>query len=210
MAKNIVAIDQNGGQKGVGWIGSVLQVVYLHAFRRGTITLYSGLIGGLLAWQYLHINKSPFSFYHLVNPHTRAFIAHGTNNLINGSSDFSRGIDKDNYFRTQYGVHPLAQGFWSKQTHLLWFGVSGFLAALSGILCFVRYEFLSNCNLAACSWRFYFVVLYLPVEVYWHRRIIHFHHLGAIDDWRIFCVDRDLGLGCDPRQPADRFQCGYD
>ena len=38
------------------------------------------------------------------------FIAHGTNNLINDYTDFSRGIDKDNYFRTQYGVHPLAQG----------------------------------------------------------------------------------------------------
>jgi len=28
----------------------------------GTITLYSGLIGGLLAWQYLYVNGKPFSF----------------------------------------------------------------------------------------------------------------------------------------------------
>ena len=26
-------------------------------------------------------------------------------------TDFTRGVDKDNYFRTQYGVHPLVQGF---------------------------------------------------------------------------------------------------
>jgi len=99
----------------------------------GTITLYSGLVGGLLAWQYLYANKSPFSFLTWLILTLGLFIAHGTNNLINDYTDFSRGIDKDNYFRTQYGVHPLAQGFWNKSTHLAWFGVSGFLAVLSGI-----------------------------------------------------------------------------
>ena len=99
----------------------------------GTITLYSGLIGGLLAWQYLYVNNRPFSFLTWLILTLGLFIAHGTNNLINDYTDFSRGIDKDNYFRTQYGVHPLAQGFWDKPTHLVWFGVSGFLATLSGI-----------------------------------------------------------------------------
>jgi 1,4-dihydroxy-2-naphthoate octaprenyltransferase len=99
----------------------------------GTITLYSGLIGGLLAWQYLHANGKPFSLLTWAVLTLGLFIAHGTNNLINDYTDFGRGIDKDNYFRTQYGVHPLAQGFWDKRTHLLWFGASGLLAALSGI-----------------------------------------------------------------------------
>jgi 1,4-dihydroxy-2-naphthoate octaprenyltransferase len=102
----------------------------------GTITLYSGLIGGLLAWQYLHAKGQPFTFSFFITwviLTLGLFIAHGTNNLINDYTDFSRGIDKDNYFRTQYGVHPLAQGFWDKRTHLIWFGVSGVLATLSGI-----------------------------------------------------------------------------
>jgi len=77
----------------------------------GTITLYSGLIGGLLAWQYLYANKSPFSFLTWLILTLGLFIAHGTNNLINDYTDFSRGIDKDNYFRTQYGVHRLHRGF---------------------------------------------------------------------------------------------------
>lgn len=98
----------------------------------GTITLYSGLVGGLLAWQYLYVNNSPFSFITWLILTLGLFIAHGTNNLLNDYTDFTRGIDKDNYFRTQYGVHPLAQGFWDKRTHLVWFGVSGLLAALSG------------------------------------------------------------------------------
>jgi len=102
----------------------------------GTITLYSGLIGGLLAWQYLHANNKPFTFIFFITwliLTLGLFIAHGSNNLINDFTDFSRGIDKDNYFRTQYGVHPLAQGFWDKRTHLIWFGVSGLLATLSGV-----------------------------------------------------------------------------
>jgi 1,4-dihydroxy-2-naphthoate octaprenyltransferase len=99
----------------------------------GTITLYSGLVGGLLAWQYLYTNNGSFSFITWLVLTLGLFIAHGTNNLLNDYTDFSRGIDKDNYFRTQYGVHPLAQEFWDKRTHLLWFGVSGLLAALSGL-----------------------------------------------------------------------------
>src|SRR5512142_1058377 len=99
----------------------------------GTITLYSGLIGGLLAWQYLYARHRPFDLLTWVILTLGLFIAHGTNNLINDFTDFSRGIDKDNYFRTQYGVHPLAQGFWDKRTHLIWFGVSGLLATLAGV-----------------------------------------------------------------------------
>ncbi len=110
----------------------------------GTITLYSGLIGGLLAWQYLHVNNKPFTFIFFITwliLTVGLFIAHGSNNLINDYTDFSRGIDKDNYFRTQYGVHPLAQGFWDKRTHLIWFGVSGFLAVLSGIYAMIYTHF---------------------------------------------------------------------
>jgi 1,4-dihydroxy-2-naphthoate octaprenyltransferase len=99
----------------------------------GTVTLYSGLIGGMLAWQSLHAGGRPFDFLTWIVLTLGLFIAHGTNNLINDYTDFSRGIDKDNYFRTQYGVHPLAQGFWSKRTHLIWFGVSGLLATLAGV-----------------------------------------------------------------------------
>jgi 1,4-dihydroxy-2-naphthoate polyprenyltransferase len=99
----------------------------------GTVTIYSGIIGGLLAWQYLFANNKPFDFVTWLILTLGLFIAHGTNNLLNDYTDFSRGIDKDNYFRTQYGVHPLAQGFWDKPTALRWFLVSGILATLAGI-----------------------------------------------------------------------------
>jgi 1,4-dihydroxy-2-naphthoate octaprenyltransferase len=107
----------------------------------GTITLYSGLIGGLLAWQYLHARGQPFDVLTWIILTLGLFIAHGTNNLLNDYVDFSRGIDKDNYFRTQYGVHPLAQDFWNKRTHLLWFGVSGLLATLAGVYAMLHTQF---------------------------------------------------------------------
>lgn len=107
----------------------------------GTVTLYSGLIGGLLAWRYLYANNRSFDFLTWLILTLGLFIAHGTNNLLNDYTDFSRGIDKDNYFRTQYGVHPLAQGFWDKPTALKWFLISGFLATLSGVYALLYTEF---------------------------------------------------------------------
>ena len=62
------------------------------------------------------------------------FIAHGTNNLLNDYTDYTQGVDTDNYFRLQYGVHPLAQGFWDKKTQLRWFYTSGAIAFASGII----------------------------------------------------------------------------
>ena len=93
-----------------------------------TVTIYSCVIAGLLAWRAGHFAWLPWLIVTL-----GLFIAHGTNNLLNDYIDFSRGVDKDNYFRTQYGVHPLVQGFWSKRQQLQWFAVSGVLAVLTGI-----------------------------------------------------------------------------
>jgi len=93
-----------------------------------TVTLYSCVIGGLLAWRDGHFAWLPWIIVTL-----GLFIAHGTNNFLNDYTDFSRGVDKDYYFRTQYGVHPLVQGFWSKRTQLTWFAFSGALAVLAGV-----------------------------------------------------------------------------
>jgi 1,4-dihydroxy-2-naphthoate octaprenyltransferase len=93
-----------------------------------SVTLYSCAIAGLLAWR-----DQYFSFLPWLIVTVGLFIAHGTNNLLNDYTDFSRGVDTDNYFRTQYGVHPLVQGFWTKPQQLKWFYISGVLAFLSGV-----------------------------------------------------------------------------
>jgi 1,4-dihydroxy-2-naphthoate octaprenyltransferase len=95
-----------------------------------TVTIYACVMAGLLAWRDGHFAWLPFLIVTL-----GLFLAHGTNNLLNDYTDFSRGVDKDDYFRIQYGVHPLVQGFWTKKQQLTWFFVSGVLAVAAGIYC---------------------------------------------------------------------------
>jgi len=59
--------------------------------------------------------------------------AHATNNLLNDLTDFSRGVDQNNYYRTQYGPQPLEQGLWSRKTHLLYVAVTGLIALAAGV-----------------------------------------------------------------------------
>lgn len=92
------------------------------------VTVYSCIIAGALAWRDGYFSWLPWIILTI-----GLFIAHGTNNLLNDYTDFSRGVDKDNYFRTQYGVHPLVQNFWNKSKQIQWFIVSGVLATLSGV-----------------------------------------------------------------------------
>jgi 1,4-dihydroxy-2-naphthoate polyprenyltransferase len=92
------------------------------------VTVYSCVIAGLLAWRDGNFSWTPFLILTL-----GLFIAHGTNNILNDYTDYSRGLDKDNYFRTQYGVHPLVQGFFTKPQQIRWFLVSGALATLAGL-----------------------------------------------------------------------------
>ena len=79
------------------------------------VTVYSCVIAGLLAWRDGNFSWIPFLILTL-----GLFIAHGTNNILNDYTDYSRGVDKDNYFRTQYGVHPLVQGFFTKPQQIRW------------------------------------------------------------------------------------------
>jgi 1,4-dihydroxy-2-naphthoate octaprenyltransferase len=111
---------------------------WLIATRSGvtTVTIYSCIMAGLLAWR-----DDAFALLPWLIVTIGLFIAHGTNNILNDYVDYSRGIDKDNYFRTQYGVHPLVQEFWTKPQQLRWFGVSGFLAMLSGVYALVYTHF---------------------------------------------------------------------
>jgi 1,4-dihydroxy-2-naphthoate octaprenyltransferase len=60
-------------------------------------------------------------------------MAHASNNIFNDYTDFVRGVDKDNYFRTIYGAQPIASGLVTKRQHLTYFAVTAILALLAGI-----------------------------------------------------------------------------
>ncbi|HTO21663.1 MAG TPA: UbiA family prenyltransferase, partial [Spirochaetia bacterium] len=101
---------------------------WLIATRSGVaiVTVYSCVIAGMFA-----LRAGVFSFLPWIVMTVGLFLAHGANNLLNDYTDFSRGIDTNNYFRTQYGVHPLVQGFWGKAAQMRWFVVSGALAVVA-------------------------------------------------------------------------------
>lgn len=107
---------------------------WLIATRSGvtTVTIYACLIGGLVA-----LRDGRFAFLPWLLVTAGLFLAHGAHNLLNDYVDHARGVDIAPYFRTQYGAHPLAQGFWSRRTHLQWFLVSGVAAFLTGVYALV-------------------------------------------------------------------------
>src|SRR5512141_2948561 len=59
--------------------------------------------------------------------------AHATNNLLNDYTDFKRGVDKNNYFRTQYGPQPLESGLMSEKELLTYAAVTGAIAIAAGL-----------------------------------------------------------------------------
>ncbi len=92
------------------------------------MTFISAAIAGLLA-----LRAGEFDGLRWVMLVIGLIFAHATNNLLNDLTDFSRGVDTDNYYRTQYGPQPLEQGLWSRKTHLLYAAVTGLIALAAGI-----------------------------------------------------------------------------
>jgi 1,4-dihydroxy-2-naphthoate polyprenyltransferase len=60
--------------------------------------------------------------------------SHATNNLLNDYTDYNRGVDKDNYYRAQYGPQPLVHGLMTKRQHLTYAGITGGIALVLGLI----------------------------------------------------------------------------
>ena len=93
------------------------------------MTFISATIAGLLA---LRAGVSSTSVYWLLVVVGLVF-AHALNNLLNDLTDFERGVDKDNYFRTQYGPQPLQQGLMTRKELLTYAAVTGLIALAAGL-----------------------------------------------------------------------------
>lgn len=59
--------------------------------------------------------------------------AHAANNLINDLTDHVKGVDKDNYFRTQYGPQPLEHGLMTRSEMMRYIIVTGVIAMGCGV-----------------------------------------------------------------------------
>ncbi|MCI0611071.1 MAG: prenyltransferase [Anaerolineae bacterium] len=96
------------------------------------LTLMAGVIAGLLA-----LRDGFFNFPLWLAMTLGIYFAHSSENLVNDYIDYTRGIDEDNYYRGQYGIHPLVHKFWTKQDWARWFFTAGFIAVMCGIFVLV-------------------------------------------------------------------------
>ena len=92
------------------------------------MTFFSAAIAGLLA-----IRAGEFNLGRWVLLAIGLIFAHAANNLINDLTDYSRGVDKDNYFRTMYGPQPVQQGLMTIRQTLVYIAVTGLIAVAAGI-----------------------------------------------------------------------------
>lgn len=166
-----------------------------------TVTIFSTVIAGLFAWR---ADKFNWGLWIIVT--LGLFIAHGTNNILNDYTDFNRGIDSDNYFRTMYGPHPLVHGFHDKKTQIRYFLVSGFIAMAAGLYTFYATGYdLRVLILIAIGSVFllfytfplkYFALGEIAIFLIWGPVMIcgTYYVLTGGFDWNVFIASISIGL----------------
>lgn len=103
---------------------------WLVATRSGVIimTAISALLGGLLAYA-----SGNFYWINFIIAFFGLVMAHASNNLINDWVDYHRGVDKNNYFRAQYGPQLLEHGFLKPKAFQYYVYITLLMAMLAGL-----------------------------------------------------------------------------
>jgi 1,4-dihydroxy-2-naphthoate octaprenyltransferase len=91
------------------------------------MTFISASIAGIFALQ-----SREFNLWLWLLVTIGLILAHATNNLVNDYVDYIKGVDIDNYYRAQYGPHPLEHGLLSQTGLLIYTVVTGLLALSAG------------------------------------------------------------------------------
>ncbi len=123
------------------------------------MTFISAAIAGLLA---LLAGQFDFGLWLLMT--IGLVLAHATNNLLNDFTDYVRGVDKDNYYRAQYGPQPLEHGLMTKRQLLTYAAVTGAIALACGLS--PRGDSWAAGTGPVGAGRVFRAVLYLAVEVH--------------------------------------------
>lgn len=92
------------------------------------MTFLSAAIAGILA-----IQDGSFNFGRWILLTIGLVMAHGTNNLLNDYTDYKRGVDQDNYYRSQYGPQTLVHGLFTTRQLLTYAAVTGMIALSAGL-----------------------------------------------------------------------------
>ncbi len=92
------------------------------------MTFLSAAFAGIFAWR-----AGAFDWGRWLLLAFGLVLAHATNNLLNDYTDYTRGVDQDNYYRAQYGPQPLVHGLLTKRQLLTYAAVTGLAALPCGI-----------------------------------------------------------------------------
>lgn len=92
------------------------------------MTFNAAAIAGLLAARDGRFRLAPWLMVTI-----GLLFAHATNNLVNDFTDHVKGVDKDNYFRSQYGPQPLEHGLLTRNQMLGYIAVTGAIALAAGL-----------------------------------------------------------------------------
>lgn len=164
------------------------------------MTLTSAALGGLLAWR-----AGVFNWPLWLATAAGLLFAHATNNLLNDYTDSRRGIDKDNYYRNQYGVHVLEQGLVSSAEFWRYvLATAGIALLLGGWLILERGGLTTNLMLAGA----FFVIFYTwPLKYYglgepavllvWGPLMVggSYYILAGSWDWEVALISLVFALG---------------
>jgi 1,4-dihydroxy-2-naphthoate octaprenyltransferase len=164
------------------------------------MTFISGAIAGILA-----IQNGMFHFPYWLLVTLGLILAHATNNLLNDYTDYTRGVDQDNYYRAQYGPQPLVHGLLNKRQLLTYAAVTGLLALLCGaILVLTR----GGWTLALLAAGAFFVLFYtwplkyialgeIAVLIVWGPLMIGggYYVISGVWDWNVVIASLPYTLG---------------
>ncbi len=134
------------------------------------MTFFSATIAGILA-----ARAGQFNWLNYLLLVIGLVFAHATNNLLNDYTDYQRGVDRDNYFRTQYGPQALEQGLMTKRELLLYAAVTGLIALAAGAYLVWLRGWLALALLAAGA---FFVLFYT-----WPLKYIGLGEIAVILVW---------------------------
>jgi 1,4-dihydroxy-2-naphthoate polyprenyltransferase len=134
------------------------------------MTFVSASIAGILAFA-----AGQFNLLHYVLLVIGLVFAHATNNLLNDLTDYQRGVDRDNYYRTQYGPQALQSGLMTKREMLTYAAVTGLIALAAGAYLVITHGALALALLAAGA---FFVLFYT-----WPLKYIGLGEIAVIIVW---------------------------
>jgi 1,4-dihydroxy-2-naphthoate octaprenyltransferase len=134
------------------------------------MTFLSGALAGIYA-----LRSGEFNFWVWLLVTLGLILSHATNNLLNDYTDYVRGVDKDNYYRAQYGPQPLVHGLMTKRQLLTYAGVTGAIAAAMGL---VLVYWRGGWTLALLAAGVFFVLFYT-----WPLKYIALGELSVLIVW---------------------------